>query len=81
MKFSPPTFRVNGAALRAMRMRQGLGVRETAEAVGLSRSYIQRLETGIRQRMRPATYAALRDFFNATDEQLLVQQEDPSAES
>lgn len=71
-----PTFQVDGGALRRTRMRQGLLPREVAEASGLSRSYIQRLETGKASgRMRPGNYAALRKAVQATDDELLVPDE------
>ena len=71
-----PTFQVSGAALRRTRMRQGLLPREVADATGLSRSYIQRLETGKASgRMRPGNYAALRKALQATDEDLLADSE------
>ncbi|GGX49400.1 helix-turn-helix domain-containing protein [Streptomyces noursei] len=72
MNNPPATYQVNGAAIRATRKRQGLGIRETAEAAGISRSYLQRLETGIREQMRPPKYAALRKTLHATDAELLV---------
>lgn len=57
-------------------MRQGLLPREVAEASGLSRSYIQRLETGQASgRMRPGNYTALRTALNATDKDLLAPEE------
>lgn len=57
-------------------MRQGLLPWEVAEAAGLSRSYIQRLETGKASgRMRPGNYAALRKALQATDEDLLADSE------
>ncbi|MFE4857281.1 helix-turn-helix domain-containing protein [Streptomyces sp. NPDC056670] len=77
MEPPPATFQVNGAALREDRMRQGLGIKETAEAAGISRSYLQRLETSARQRMRPALYVRLRTALNSTDERLLAPSEKP----
>jgi transcriptional regulator with XRE-family HTH domain len=61
-------------------MRQGLLPREVAEASGLSRSYIQRLETGKASgHMRPGNYIALRKAVNANEtELLLAPTEDPS---
>lgn len=71
-----PTYQVDGTALRRTRMRQGLLPREVAEASGLSRSYIQRLETGKASgRMRPGNYAALRKAVHATDDELLAPDE------
>jgi len=79
----PPqaTYQVDGAALRRTRMRQGLLPKDVAEASGLSRSYIQRLETGKASgRMRPGTYAALRTAVRATDSELLAPHEDKPEE-
>ncbi|GFE20150.1 hypothetical protein Sliba_06030 [Streptomyces nigrescens] len=76
MNNPPATYQVNGAAIRATRKRQGLGIRETAEAAGISRSYLQRLETGTREQMRPPTYAALRRTLHAQEEELLVPHEE-----
>ncbi|MFI0915210.1 helix-turn-helix domain-containing protein [Streptomyces abikoensis] len=76
----PPTFQVSGAALRRTRMRQGLGLKETADAAGISRSYLQRLETGIRQHMRPGTYVALRIALRVNDDRLLATGEEDTEE-
>ncbi|MGW2920317.1 helix-turn-helix domain-containing protein [Streptomyces angustmyceticus] len=72
----PATYQVNGAAIRATRKRRGLGIRETAEAAGISRSYLQRLETGIRSQMRPPAFAALRQTLHAEESELLVPHEE-----
>ena len=56
-------------------MRQGLGIQQTAEAAGISRSYLTRLELGTRTRMRPGTFAALRQALSATPDQLLTPHE------
>jgi transcriptional regulator with XRE-family HTH domain len=62
-------------------MRQGLLPREVAQAAGLSRSYIQRLETGkATGRMRPGNYTALRTAVNANETELLAPTEDPFEE-
>lgn len=71
-----PTFEVNGTAIRRIRMRQGTEMSQLAEAAGISRSYLNRLEIGTRERMRPETYARLRDALKATDDQLLARSED-----
>ncbi|MEV7466217.1 helix-turn-helix transcriptional regulator [Streptomyces kronopolitis] len=76
MNNPPATYQVNGAAIRATRKRRGLGIRETAEAAGISRSYLQRLETGIREQMRPPTFAALRTALHADHHELLVPHEE-----
>lgn len=75
MERPPATYQVNGAELRRTRMRLGLGIREVAEAAGIGRSYLQRLETGSRQRMRPGSYAALRTALDVRDDRLLLSEE------
>ncbi|GHB56071.1 hypothetical protein GCM10010331_49960 [Streptomyces xanthochromogenes] len=67
----PATFEVNGAAIRTIRMQAGLGVHQLAQVVGVDDSYLRKLETGARTRMRPERYTALRTALNATDTQLL----------
>ncbi len=76
MNSPPATYQVNGAAIRATRKRQGLGIRETAEAAGISRSYLQRLETGLRCQMRPPRFAALRAVLDTDEEALLSPHEE-----
>lgn len=77
MEPPPATYQVHGPKLRRQRMSQGLSVQEAAGAAGISRSYLQRLETGIRERMGPARYIRLRAALNATDEQLSPPPEEP----
>lgn len=72
----PPTFQVNGAAVRWTRMSQGLTQAQVAEEAGITANYLSRLETGTRQHMRPGSYAALRTALSATDAQLLVDTDD-----
>ncbi|MEV8474905.1 helix-turn-helix transcriptional regulator [Streptomyces sp. NPDC051173] len=74
MERPPATFEVNGAALRRTRMHHGIGIHELADSAGISRSYLQRLETGTRRRMRPGTYAALRTALNVDDDRLLNEE-------
>jgi transcriptional regulator with XRE-family HTH domain len=63
-------------------MRQGLEMAKVADAAGITRSYLSRLETGkATGRVRPGTYAALRKAVNADEtELLLTPTEDPSQE-
>lgn len=63
-------------------MRQGLGTEQVAEAAGITRSYLSRLETGKASgRMRPGTYAALRTALHATDDDLLAPTEEVNPET
>lgn len=74
MERPPATFQVHGPALRKERMDQGLELGSVAEAAGITASYLSRLETGARNRMRPATYTALRTALSVTDQRLLAQE-------
>ncbi|MEU5581003.1 helix-turn-helix domain-containing protein [Streptomyces huasconensis] len=76
MERPPATYQVHGPSLRIRRMRQGRSVQAVAEAAGISRSYLQRLETGTRECMGPERYIRLRTALNATDDQILAQAED-----
>lgn len=66
----PPTFEVDGDAIREERMQAGLTRRELARQVGISRRYICHLENGTRDRMSPPRYVALRRALNTTDDRL-----------
>jgi cytoskeletal protein RodZ len=61
-------------------MRQGLSVQDVAAAARISRSYLQRLETGTRERMGAPRYIRLRTALKSTDAQLLAPSEDPPEE-
>jgi len=70
MARTPAHYLVHGPSLRKQRKSLGLSVQEAADRAGISRSYLQRLETGTRERMGPPRYIRLRKALNATDEQL-----------
>ncbi|MFD9047621.1 helix-turn-helix domain-containing protein [Streptomyces zaomyceticus] len=79
MQAPRPTFEVDGAAIRKIRMSRGIQIADLARRTGISRSYLTRLEIGVRRNMRPPTYTALREALGLppTDTQLLVESEDP----
>lgn len=66
----PPTFEVDGDAIREERMQAGLTRAELARQAGISRRYLCHLENGTRRRMNPKPYIALRDALHTTDERL-----------
>lgn len=70
-------FEVNGQAIWDARMRAGLEVKDLATAVGVSDSYIRKLEKGQRKHMKPSTYSRLRGALSASDRQLLAPTEGP----
>lgn len=76
----PPTFEVDGDAIREERMRAGLEISEVAERAGISRRYLSHLENGTRMRMRPSRYAALRTALNVTDDRLLAKRTNKNKE-
>ncbi|WP_309049024.1 helix-turn-helix transcriptional regulator [Streptomyces sp.] len=73
MERPPATYQVHGPSLRRRRMSQGHSVQAVADAAGISRSYLQRLETGTRECMGPERYIRLRTALNATDDQILAR--------
>ncbi|MFF2383664.1 helix-turn-helix domain-containing protein [Streptomyces sp. NPDC058108] len=77
MARTPATYQVYGPSLRQERMRQGLSIKEVAAAAHISRSYLQRLETGTRERMGAPSYIRLRTALKSTDRTLLAPPEDP----
>lgn len=70
------TFEVNGQAIWDARMHAGLEVKDLAAAVGVSDSYIRKLETGQRKHMKPRTYSRLRVALGADSKQLLAPTEE-----
>ncbi|MFI0900625.1 helix-turn-helix domain-containing protein [Streptomyces sp. NPDC020983] len=66
------TFEVNGQAICDARKRAGLEVKDLASAVGVTDSYIRKIERGIRKRMKPSTYSRLRTALHAGERQLLA---------
>ncbi|GAA0637662.1 hypothetical protein GCM10009535_12640 [Streptomyces thermocarboxydovorans] len=76
MARTPATYLVHGPSLRKQRKSLGLTVQQAAARAGISRSYLQRLETGTRERMGPPRYIRLRAALNATDDQLSPPREE-----
>lgn len=71
MHQAPTTFQVEGAAICTRRMQAGLSVKQLADQVGCSSSYLRKLERGTRHRMGPALYVRLRTALAVTDNDLL----------
>ncbi|MFF9129161.1 helix-turn-helix domain-containing protein [Streptomyces sp. NPDC014806] len=66
----PPTFEVDGDAIREERMQAGLSRSELADRAGISHRYVAHLENGTRKHMGPRRYLRLRDALNVTDARL-----------
>lgn len=73
-----PTYEVDGTAIRETRMSKGLKTADLARTAGISRSYLTRLEIGVRRHMRPPAYVALRSALGLppNDTQLLAERGD-----
>lgn len=69
---TPTTIEVNGYALREIRVRSGIGVRELAEQVGATRAYIAKIELGHSQRVSPKVYNALLAALTIADRRSLL---------
>ena len=69
----PATFQVDGAAVRSIRMDAGIEISQLADEVGITASYLSRIEVGTATgRMKPATYVRLRKALTATDNDILL---------
>jgi transcriptional regulator with XRE-family HTH domain len=79
MEATPPTFKVNGAEIRKLRMKAGLSTAEMARRALISPRYLNHLENGYRTRMRPTSYGRLRQALGlpADSTRLLAPPEDP----
>lgn len=77
MAQTPTTFRVDGTAICTKRMNAGMEVQQLADLVGITDSYLRKLERGDRTRMRPGPYQALRAALDANETELLAPHTDP----
>jgi transcriptional regulator with XRE-family HTH domain len=74
---TPTTFEVDGTAICTKRMQAGMEVQQLAAAAGITASYLRKLERGVRTRMRPGHYQALRAALDANETELLRIPQDP----
>ena len=77
MAQTPTTFEVDGTAICAKRMNAGMDAQQLADQVGITANYLRKVERGVRTRMRPGPYQALRAALNATEDELLAPHTDP----
>lgn len=77
MAQTPTTFRVDGTAICTKRMNAGMEVQQLADLVGITASYLRKLERGDRTRMRPGPYGQLRAALEANETELLAPTESP----
>ncbi len=71
MAQTPTTFEVDGTAICTRRMNAGMDVQQLADKVGITANYLRKVERGVRTRMRPGPYQALRAALNADKDELL----------
>lgn len=74
------TFEVDGEAICDKRMQAGIEVKDLAAAIGVSDSYIRKLETGARKRMTQAPYGRLCAALHANRKELLAPQRGQATE-
>lgn len=80
---TPDTFRrapttavpINGAALREIRIRTGIGVAELAKEIGVGRPYITKIELGHSKRVSPEVFRALMAALDIRDQRVLRSQD------
>ena len=77
MAQTPTTFEVDGTAICTKRMNAGMEVQQLADQVGITASYLRKVERGDRTRMRPGPYQALRAALNANETELLAPHPNP----
>ena len=80
MAQTPTTFQVDGTAICAKRMQAGMEVQQLAGQAGITASYLRKLERGVRTRMRPGHYQALRAALTANETELLAPHLNPPRE-
>lgn len=66
------TVEINGFALRELRVRSGLGVKELAAQIDVQRPYIAKIELGHSQRVSPRVFSALLSALSITDRRVLL---------
>lgn len=59
-------FQLLGDTLHFLRLKQGLSIRQLADATHMSREVISRLEKGIHREVRTTTLGKLCDFYDLT---------------
>ena len=64
------TIPVNGAALREIRVRTGVGRIALADEVGIDKTYVTKIERGLR-RVSPELYAGLNQALHISDQRVL----------
>lgn len=72
MAGTPTTIAVHGYALRELRVRSGISVMELAQAAGVQRPYIAKIELGHSRRVSPKVYNALLGALSIKDRRVLL---------
>ncbi|MGW8565706.1 helix-turn-helix domain-containing protein [Isoptericola sp. NPDC055881] len=69
---TPTTIEVNGPAIREIRLRSGLGVSQLADAVGVKRPYVAKIELGHSRRVSPAVFNRLIAALSVQDRRAIM---------
>lgn len=72
MDNAPTTVPVNGPVLRELRMRSGLSISSLAAAVGVDRSWINKLEVGERD-VSPELFDQITRHLGVRDRRVLIR--------
>lgn len=72
MPATKTTVEINGFVVRALRIRDGLGVQDLADRVGVQRPYIAKIELGHSRRVSPKVFNALMAVFSLEDRRVLL---------
>lgn len=66
------TISVDGAEYRKRRKAAGMSIAACAEAIGISRPYLAKIELGNRTRVSPPVFAAMCTVLRITDRNLII---------
>ncbi len=70
--FTSTTVEVHGPAIREIRVRSGMGVAQLADAIGVKRPYVAKIELGHSRRVSPKVFNALLAALSITDRRAIL---------
>ena len=70
--FTPTTVEIHGPAIREIRVRSGMGVADLADAVGVKRPYIAKIELGHSRAVSPKVFNALLAALSIKDRRAIL---------
>jgi transcriptional regulator with XRE-family HTH domain len=69
---TPTTIEIHGPAVREIRVRSGMGVSDLADAVGVKRPYIAKIELGHSRRVSPKVFNAIIAALSISDRRAIM---------